>query len=125
MSDQEIIDNGICCFCGNDCNPLSQSCGSCTRSLSWYGTIPSLEYKKESNNNSYIEIDLSDEEFRNDNYNGKIYYNNKFMNEKSFRQLIWFKLDEDFEDKNCNYDPRNCSIKVLVEKFGAKFIHIK
>ena len=123
MSDQEIMGNGICCFCNNDCNPLSQSCGSCARSLSCYGTIQLLEYKKESNSNSSIEIDLSDEEFRNDNYNGKIYYNNKFMNEKSFRQLIWFKLDEDFEDKNCTYDPRNCSIKVLVEKFRAKFIN--
>ena len=22
---------GICCFCGNECNPLSQSCGKCAR----------------------------------------------------------------------------------------------
>jgi hypothetical protein len=25
---------GICCFCGYECNPLSQSCGSCSRRLS-------------------------------------------------------------------------------------------
>lgn len=25
---------GICCFCGFDCNPMSQSCGSCMRGIS-------------------------------------------------------------------------------------------
>ena len=24
---------GICCFCENDCNPNSQSCGKCSRLL--------------------------------------------------------------------------------------------
>ena len=25
---------GECCFCGDQCNPLSQSCGSCSRGIS-------------------------------------------------------------------------------------------
>jgi len=28
---------GKCCFCLNECNPCSQSCGKCARILSWYG----------------------------------------------------------------------------------------
>ncbi len=24
---------GTCCFCGDECNPASQSCGACTRRL--------------------------------------------------------------------------------------------
>jgi len=28
---------GKCCFCGDDCNPLSQSCGRCARVVSWFG----------------------------------------------------------------------------------------
>lgn len=30
----EFFDVGTCCFCGFECNPLSQSCGSCTRGIS-------------------------------------------------------------------------------------------
>lgn len=38
---------GICCFCGYECNPLSQSCGSCARCISGaaFG-IPVPEYLK-------------------------------------------------------------------------------
>lgn len=28
---------GKCCFCGNECNPHSQSCGICMRNFYWYG----------------------------------------------------------------------------------------
>ena len=28
---------GRCCFCSNECNILSQSCGRCARIASWYG----------------------------------------------------------------------------------------
>ena len=27
--EQEVY--GTCCFCGDDCNPLSQACGACIR----------------------------------------------------------------------------------------------
>ena len=37
-SDGDSIDllelPGKCCFCGDECNPLSQSCGSCSRGIS-------------------------------------------------------------------------------------------
>lgn len=25
--------NSLCCFCGNECNPCSQSCGKCAREI--------------------------------------------------------------------------------------------
>lgn len=34
LLNEQISDNddlGVCCFCGWECNPLSQACGSCTR----------------------------------------------------------------------------------------------
>jgi hypothetical protein len=30
----EDKERGTCCFCGDDCNPYSQSCGYCSRQLS-------------------------------------------------------------------------------------------
>lgn len=30
----ELLGVGTCCFCGFECNPLSQSCSSCSRSIS-------------------------------------------------------------------------------------------
>lgn len=27
---------GKCCFCNNDCNPCSQTCGRCARNLTFY-----------------------------------------------------------------------------------------
>ena len=27
---------GQCCFCGNECNPCSQSCGRCSRKLIYF-----------------------------------------------------------------------------------------
>lgn len=32
--DPILSDIGICCYCGDECNPLSQSCGACARGLS-------------------------------------------------------------------------------------------
>lgn len=29
----EIYEIGFCCFCQGPCNPLSQSCGTCSREL--------------------------------------------------------------------------------------------
>ena len=29
------FDVGECCFCGCECNPLSQSCGACPRNMIW------------------------------------------------------------------------------------------
>jgi len=50
----DIIEEGKCCFCKNDCNPLSQSCGRCARSLSWYGFLPN--YGLDSFLTLYIQI---------------------------------------------------------------------
>jgi hypothetical protein len=32
----DTLNIGICCFCGNECNPCSQSCGRCARQLSFF-----------------------------------------------------------------------------------------
>jgi hypothetical protein len=45
---QEDMGIGKCCFCGDDCNPMSQSCGSCARGMS--GAVlglPVPEYLKQ------------------------------------------------------------------------------
>lgn len=33
MSDSDV---GICCFCGDGCNPNGQSCGRCARALTGF-----------------------------------------------------------------------------------------
>ncbi len=35
-SDIEEEVHGTCCFCGYECNPCSQACGSCARSATAY-----------------------------------------------------------------------------------------
>lgn len=37
MSQSDHLGIGTCCFCGGECNPCSQACGMCARSLSSYG----------------------------------------------------------------------------------------
>ena len=31
----EINEYGECCFCGKECNPMSQSCGRCARKMTY------------------------------------------------------------------------------------------
>jgi len=40
-SEDHFLENeyGKCCFCNQQCNILSQSCGRCARIGSWYGTF--------------------------------------------------------------------------------------
>lgn len=44
----EKYDFGHCCFCNDDCNPASQTCGRCARIASWYGldALTYMLYKK-------------------------------------------------------------------------------
>jgi len=46
---QEDFNVGKCCFCNNDCNPMSQSCGRCARqvtgyALGWNNNPPQFYY---------------------------------------------------------------------------------
>jgi hypothetical protein len=48
---KSLDDVGECCFCAGPCNPSSQSCGQCSRSigayrLGWSNLPPHLEYLK-------------------------------------------------------------------------------
>ena len=36
MNSEERQERGTCCFCEGDCNPASQACGRCMRSLSGF-----------------------------------------------------------------------------------------
>ena len=43
---KEMSERGICCFCQEECNPSSQSCGRCSRTLTGFsiGLNPLPEY---------------------------------------------------------------------------------
>jgi hypothetical protein len=41
-----IVLPGVCCFCGFECNPLSQSCGTCARNINGYQLGLSLTIPK-------------------------------------------------------------------------------
>lgn len=62
--------------------------------------------------------------FRNDNYEGLIYYsgvgtknNMHYFNENEFRQLIWKNMEK--SKKLCPHDPRFCHILDIVSWSGA------
>tara|TARA_Y100000389_G_scaffold118881_1_gene116059 strand:- start:708 stop:1130 length:423 start_codon:yes stop_codon:yes gene_type:complete len=48
----ENMEIGECCFCGGECNPMSQSCGSCSRGIAGAGIgIPAPDHLKKYLNN--------------------------------------------------------------------------
>jgi hypothetical protein len=122
------MDIGTCCFCGDECNPCSQSCGSCTRSLSGFslGWNPLPLHLRHVHDPDRT-LDTLGEKFRNDEYNGQVYYigigttpQTEYMSELAFRRTIWLHLD-DFNEK-CPYDPRTCSLQELVQWAGAELV---
>ena len=55
---RDKLNIGICCFCGFECNPLSQSCGSCARGISGVALgIPIPPYMKDFVYNHYQNSD--------------------------------------------------------------------
>jgi len=47
QENENEMEIGECCFCGGDCNPMSQSCGMCSRGISGAAIgIPVPEYLK-------------------------------------------------------------------------------
>ena len=124
--DTSEIDIGTCCFCGNECNPCSQSCGSCARSLSGYtiglNTLPDHLY------DYMITGKVSDDDnFRDEQFNGQIYYTGigstpetQYMDEITFRRTIWMNRENFHEE--CPHDPRTCSLRILVKWTGANLV---
>lgn len=121
MSQSYDMDIGICCFCGDECNPCSQSCGSCSRIISGFtlgwNSLPISIYEKS----------ITNENFRDDKYNGKVYYTGigsspqiEYLSENEFRQIIW--LNQNNFDEKCPHDPRTCSLRRLVKWAKAKLI---
>lgn len=57
-STQDKLNIGVCCFCGFECNPLSQSCGLCARSISGIALgIPIPPYMRDFVYNQYHNSD--------------------------------------------------------------------
>lgn len=56
QNDSELnMEIGECCFCGGECNPMSQSCGICSRGLSGVAIgIPAPNHLKKYLNNYYF-----------------------------------------------------------------------
>lgn len=119
------MDIGICCFCGNECNPCSQSCGRCARSITGFtlGWNPLPEHLRE-----YIQSEeVIDDKFRDGKYNGQIYYTGigstpetQYMDENTFRRMIW--LNREKFNEECPHDPRTCSLRILVNWTGANLV---
>ena len=59
---ESYLDIGVCCFCNNECNAMSQSCGSCSRQLSMSGFSSQNDMEEtsddeENDNSQSIETD--------------------------------------------------------------------
>jgi len=127
------MDIGTCCYCGYECNSCSQTCGSCARSmtaisLGWDSVIYPLSTNHYlfNKNKTSENTNIKDQTFRNDNYNGQIYYTGigsnpktKYINEIDFRKIIW--LNKDNFNEKCP-DPRTCSLRILVKWIGADLL---
>jgi hypothetical protein len=125
---QENYDIGTCCFCGEECNFCSQSCGRCSRSLTGYSLgmnpLPKHLYHVYDPD---AKMKTPNDKFKNENYQGQILYTGigseshlEYMSEGRFRRTIWLNMDE--FSKKCPYDPRKCSLRLLVKWTGAKLI---
>lgn len=122
------MDIGTCCFCGYECNPCSQSCGSCVRSITgssfgWNELPDHLQHVYDPD----MELETIGETFRDDEYQGDIHYSGigsvphlQYMSEGRFRRTIWLNLHN--FNKTCPHDPRTCSLRVLVKWTGAKLL---
>jgi hypothetical protein len=125
------MDIGTCCYCGEECNACSQSCGSCARSmnaisLGWDSVTYPLPKEHFLFKIKILE-DIKEQTFRDDNYNGQIRYTGigsnsqtEYMNEIDFRKKIW--LNKDNFNEKCPYDPRSCSLRILVKWTGAELL---
>ena len=52
-------ETGTCCFCGDECNILSQSCGSCARSLT-FGPLPILASYSDPEDMTNVKITIEE-----------------------------------------------------------------
>lgn len=91
---------GICCFCGDYCNPCSQSCGSCARNqtallFSWRPSLNSFSPNQEKN----------------------ILFHKKHYSEEKFRKLI--NVNKCDFDKQLHLNPMTCDLGELVNLVGA------
>ena len=63
-----VWEDGVCCFCSGPCNPLSQSCGTCSRqitgwSVGWLDyedTVAITTVKNQLSNNNKLSNDDED-----------------------------------------------------------------
>jgi len=93
--DEYFEEMGTCCFCGDYCNPCSQSCGSCSREktgimLGWIKP----KYLRQN-----------------------IVFHNKSYTPEKFRNII--RANKYDFDKPLFLNPMTCDISLLVNWAGA------
>jgi hypothetical protein len=88
---------GKCCFCNEDCNLFSQSCGKCVRS------------GRDSTLIIYYAGIGSDPDFL-------------YTSENSFRKII--ELNKTKFNKELPYNPLLCDLDILIEWTGAEIKEI-
>ena len=100
---QTEVEIGICCFCGYDCNIHSQSCGSCSRSLSGYSIgINNLPNYLEEKQKVSFEVDKELSKLEEKVWIGDI---KCVLPKKLWKCFIDEQLDEGtvtVTDENCN-----------------------
>lgn len=113
----DTLEYETCCYCGDYINPSSQCCGRCARlgtgHVMGWNSLP-----------SYMQPEHDLFQYRNDNYQGLIYYTGigstpqtEYMTELQFRKLM-HACRNDF-NKELPYDPHKCSLRLLVNWVGA------
>lgn len=115
-SDEFEYEIGKCCFCGDECNPDSQSCGSCARDM----TMMSMGWNtKNTKKIKYTPIQknkVSD--------TSKVYFPEfgltDYMSQEQFRQFLIDNRDK--FPMELPYDLHNCDIMELIQFVGASLV---
>jgi hypothetical protein len=98
---------GKCCFCNEDCNSFSQSCGNCARSLT--GAAMGWDINPNSIVIIYYTGIGSDPFF-------------SYTSEKAFREII--NLNKNKFHEELPYNPLLCDLELLIEWSGAEMKEI-
>ena len=90
---------GTCCFCNEDCNSFSQSCGKCARSLTSRESILIIYYTGIGSDPDFL-----------------------YTSENSFRKMI--EMNKNKFNEELPYNPLLCDLDLLIEWTGAEIKEI-
>lgn len=105
---------GRCCFCGDDCNPDSQSCGGCARDM----VMTSMGWNKKKVKNTPTQKNKV-------SHTSQVYFTefgvkNYYMSQEEFRQFLIDNMDK--FPMEIPYDIHNCDIMELIQLVGASLV---